>query len=357
MSLNIKYLVDNNDKQLSSKLYDEKYNKEELVKAIDIELDELISNNKSKNLDLILKSLFDEQILLNKNAKQQIRTIENNVILINQKIQTYRNIVNSLNIENDNLKINEARYDNYIDSLQNIITDLRDNSNVVLSKLIIEKTEKSQIEAENQGLLAQKNALIKQINTLNNLLAQAQRNIQKSQEKLSAKELTGGASSGTLASIIFDSGDVTKNKSQAMVVMDLNGGPNFKQFNKPKNLYIPAGAKQDYPFAEWFEITANNEKAITVESIQYSGDIFRNPFNYYETFPLVIEKNQTKRFDITKPSQYFLGLKGWIKPNLFRLDFKGEPSQYRFSMKVSISSGDLKETLPEITFLINNYTE
>ena len=53
------------------------------------------------------------------------------------------------------------------------------NNYVEFSKAINENIERGALEAENEGLIAQKNGLIKQIDTLNNLLNQQNQQIQR----------------------------------------------------------------------------------------------------------------------------------------------------------------------------------
>lgn len=351
MATEIKYIeTDNKDNKFVSKLFTEQFNLEEIKKSVDLDVNELIPNEKSKNLDLILKQIYFEQIEINSDLQNQIDLNQREIVLTNKKISEYRIIKNKLLELNDLLKIKEARSDNYIDSLQNIITDLKQNNVSILGKVVIEKTEKNTIDSENQGLIAQKNALIKQINILNNLLAQAQKSLARARQQLSAKEQINGAAIGELATIIFDNGDVTKTTTEAMVMLDLNGGPNFRR-SSPQNIYVPVGGGEK-AFSKYFEITAAYDKDIEVE-VQFSGDLLGNPFNFYGRAN--IEKNATKRFDITTASAFMTRQKGKFQKSW--LPWSGySPTKYTFSMMVKVNSGAEEAISPEISFIIYNYT-
>ena len=350
MATEIKYIANNKENGVSSKLLTDQFNVSEVIKSVDIDVNELIPNQKAKNLNLILKSIYLEQIEANNALSLQIENTKKELEIIKIKIFEYNIIVKKLLEINDLNKLKEARSDNYLDSLQNIIIDLKQNNVSILSKVVIEKTEKNTIDSENQGLIAQKNALIKQINILNNLLAQAQKSLARARQELSAKEQINGAPIGELATIIFDNGDVTKTTTEAMVMLDLNGGPNFKR-SSPQNIYVPVGGGEK-AFSKWFEITAAYDKDIEIE-VQFAGDLLGNPFNFYGRAN--IEKNATKRFDITTASAFMTRQPGRFKKSW--LPFSGySPTKYTFSMMVKVNSGAEEAISPEISFIIYNYT-
>jgi len=221
------------DKTVSAKLYIDQYNASQLEKAVDINVTELINGMPDVNLDLVPKPVYDAEVSQSVILQNEINTLQQEVTDLTAKVQTLTSDSSSLYISNDNLRVTNAKLENTISSVQQTTLELRTNLTTSLTKAINEATERTTLEAENSGLTAQKNALIKQIDTLNNLLAQANASLQVAQQQLSAKAqavAAGGVSTGQLSTLVWEKGDPSKNASQGYAYdMDLsNGGQKVK---------------------------------------------------------------------------------------------------------------------------------
>ena len=221
------------DKTVSAKLYIDQYNASQLEKAVDIKVTELINGMPDVNLDLVPKPVYDAEVSQSIILQNEINTLQQEVTDLTAKVQTLTSDSSSLYISNDNLRVTNAKLENTISSVQQTTLELRTNLTTSLTKAINEATERTTLEAENSGLTAQKNALIKQIDTLNNLLAQANASLQVAQQQLSAKAqavAAGGVSTGQLSTLVWEKGDPSKNASQGYAYdMDLsNGGQKVK---------------------------------------------------------------------------------------------------------------------------------
>lgn len=221
------------DKTVSAKLYIDQYNASQLEKAVDIKVTELINGMPDVNLDLVPKPVYDAEVSHSVILQNEINTLQQEVTDLTAKVQTLTSDSSSLYISNDNLRVTNAKLENTISSVQQTTLELRTNLTTSLTKAINEATERTTLEAENSGLTAQKNALIKQIDTLNNLLAQANASLQVAQQQLSAKAqavAAGGVSTGQLSTLVWEKGDPSKNASQGYAYdMDLsNGGQKVK---------------------------------------------------------------------------------------------------------------------------------
>ena len=221
------------DKTVSAKLYIDQYNASQLEKAVDIKVTELINGMPDVNLDLVPKPVYDAEVSQSVILQNEINTLQQEVTDLTAKVQTLTSDSSSLYISNDNLRVTNAKLENTISSVQQTTLELRTNLTTSLTKAINEATERTTLEAENSGLTAQKNALIKQIDTLNNLLAQANASLQVAQQQLSAKAqavAAGGVSTGQLSTLVWEKGDPSKNASQGYAYdMDLsNGGQKVK---------------------------------------------------------------------------------------------------------------------------------
>ena len=221
------------DKTVSAKLYIDQYNASQLEKAVDINVTELINGMPDVNLDLVPKPVYDAEVSQSVILQNEINTLQQEVTDLTAKVQTLTSDSSSLYISNDNLRVTNAKLENTISSVQQTTLELRTNLTTSLTKAINEATERTTLEAENSGLTAQKNALIKQIDTLNNLLAQANASLQVAQQQLSAKAqavAAGWVSTGQLSTLVWEKGDPSKNASQGYAYdMDLsNGGQKVK---------------------------------------------------------------------------------------------------------------------------------
>lgn len=323
-------LSDDTEISVSTKLYIDKYNKSELAKSVDLKVTELIKPLPDVKLDLVPKPVYDAEVQLNAELQAEINVLNITIDDLTSQLTIKTADSASLVLENDSLKLKEAKSDNNIQSIQTTVTDLRTNLTTSLTKAINEATEKTALEAENQGLTAQKNALIKQIDTLNNLLAQANASLAVAQQQLSAKAqavAAGGISTGELSTIIFDGGDISKWKEPNKLYADCgmwggHKGPNYA--GDPLG-YYPQGNKEQ--FSKYFEIVAG-PKDITVD-LKFTGETTINPFNMGFSLPVTLKANETKRFEMLKVNTawnqngaYDVGWGPWTswKPSLYKMN-------------------------------------
>ena len=295
-------LSDDTNVSVSTKLYVDKYNKGELAKSVDLRVTELIKPLPDVNLNLVPKPIYDAEVQLNEDLQNEIEILNITIDDLSAELAIKTADSSSLVLENDALRLKEAKSDNNIQSIQTTIVDLRTNLTTSLTKAINESTEKVALEAENNGLTAQKNALIKQIDTLNNLLAQANASLAVAQQQLSAKAqavAAGGISTGELATIVFDAGDVTKSKLTAMVNQDYNGGP-----NAVKNKFTKPGDNNGEGYVTYFDVVAG-PKDIRVD-INVTGGYTISPWDFGVSLPVNLKANETKRFATVNPNQQWV---------------------------------------------------
>ena len=305
MAIEKKYinLSDNSDSNVNTKLYIDQYNTTELIKSVDTTVTELIKALPDVNLDLIPKPIYDAELSHSADLQREVDTLTQDVFSLNSRIQTLLADSSSLYIDNDNLNVKVAGLENSLAQSATTTYELRTNLTTSLIKAINEATERTSLEAENNGLTAQKNALIKQIDTLNNLLAQANATIQVAQQQLSAKAQAvagGGISTGELATIVFDVGDITKSTQMAMIIQDFNGGP----FGKP-NKFSKSDGGNEKQFTSYFDIVTG-PKDITVD-IKVTGSFTLNPYDFGFSIPVSLKANETKRFPMDNPNA------AWVK--------------------------------------------
>ena len=293
MAIEKKYinLSDNSDSNVNTKLYIDQYNTTELIKSVDTTVTELIKSLPDVNLDLIPKPIYDAELSHSADLQREVDTLTQDVFSLNSRIQTLLADSSSLYIDNDNLNVKVAGLENSLAQSATTTYELRTNLTTSLIKAINEATERTSLEAENNGLTAQKNALIKQIDTLNNLLAQANATIQVAQQQLSAKAqavAAGGLSTGELSTLVFDGGDPSKRRVDGRDIMnDFNGGPQgvAQKFSPGGSL----AAKSLY-----FDVVVG-PKDVTV-MVECTKGYKQLPFDFGFTLPITLKANETKRF-------------------------------------------------------------
>ena len=351
MALEKKYidLTDIGDVTVSTKLYVDQYNNSELAKSVDLKVTELIKPIPIPKLDLVPKPIYDAEVQLNADLEFEIQMLNNEISALNVDISRLTADSSSLVIENDGLRLKEAKSDNSIQSIQTTVLDLRTNLTTSLTKAINEATEKTSLEAENAGLSAQKNALIKQIDTLNNLLAQANASLQVAQQQLSAKAqavAAGGIATGELATIVFDTGDPTKRKKDGFdFVNDYNGGAYRKD-----NTFTKAGGAE-VAWSSYFDVVAGpKDISVTIEPTNGYKQI---PFNFGVSVPVTLKANETKRFEtINANSSWVNGNPGNDGGSFWS---RSKPSRTDWTMRIIVKDTDANGKTENKDFLCRTH--
>jgi len=338
MALTKKYIDTTNstEETITTKLYLDQYNNNELSKSVNLQVTELIKPLPEIRLDLIPKPIYDTELSHSADLQIQVNILTADVDSLKARVQALMADSSSLYLDNDNLRVQNAGLNNKLGSIQKTTLDLKSNLTTSLTKAINEATERTSLEAENTGLVAQKTALIKQIDTLNNLLAQANATLQIAQQQLSAKAQAvagGGVSTGELSTIVFDIGDITKLTTPAMIMQDYNGGPNGKS-----NKFTKPGGDQGKAFAQYFDVVAG-PKDISVE-IKATGGFTILPYNFGLTLPITLKANETKRFTMDTPNTSWVnGYNGNDGGTFFR---SSRPNSVDFTLSIIIKDIDPK---------------
>jgi hypothetical protein len=285
----INFSEDDNNANVTTKLYSDVFNKEELEKSVNTLVTELIRPLPDRNLDLIPKPIYDAEVTRSLELEREIIDLQNEIDDLTSQVQALTADSGALYISNDNLLVTNARLENSLTSVQQTQLELRQNLTTSLTKAIAEATERTALEAENNGLTAQKNALAKQIDTLNNLLAAANASLAVAQQALSAKAqavAAGGVSTGELATILWEKGDPAKNGGNGYAYsLDLNQGG--------QKVWRTAGGAQGWS-SNYVDVVVG-PKDVEVE-IKQTFFLIPNKFK--------LKANQTQRLKFDKPNIY-----------------------------------------------------
>jgi hypothetical protein len=181
----------------------DKYDTEELIKAVDVEVKELLPNIPSINLDLVPRPVYNEKVAENEDLRKVVRKLNGDIVVLNSTIsaleaQVEFEINNRLSIE----QINDILV-NQIETLNATILDFASQIATSLQKSVDESILRASLQSQKTGFKAQIEALIQQINSLNAIIEglQAQLGAVRQQKDL---EQTTQAQGGTIINKIVN---------------------------------------------------------------------------------------------------------------------------------------------------------
>jgi hypothetical protein len=166
-------VVDSNNVASSlvfKELTKDKYDNEELKKAVDVEVKELLPNIPSTNLDLVPRPIYNAELTTSLNLRTQVINLTNTIGTLNVRItdlesQVQIEINNRLSIEQTNdLLVNQ------IETLNATIEDFSSQISTSLQKSVDESILRASLQSQKTGFKAQIEALIQQINSLNAII-------------------------------------------------------------------------------------------------------------------------------------------------------------------------------------------
>jgi len=151
-----------------------KYNEEQLVKAVDTVVDELIGPPKKEQPPVVPKPLYDDLRRLYDLRGVRINELEAQVSNLESIIAQLEALIESLQIELDAARIQQAVAENQAQQTnEQYIALLQDFSQAVI-KSTKEGIERVSLKAQTEGLIAQKESLRMQIQSITALVNQLQ---------------------------------------------------------------------------------------------------------------------------------------------------------------------------------------
>lgn len=329
-------ISDKETSTIDTKLVVDTYNVNELIKSVDVNVRELIKPLPTPNLDLVPKPLYDDALAQIQDLTATVTQQQNEIQDLNNDIIALEDRIKSLEFDLDDASLQKAFIENQFQQSGLTIVEVRQQIQDSFSKAINENIERGALEAENEGLIAQKNALIKQIDTLNNLLNQQNTQIQRLETQLSAKQqavAAGGIATGELSTLVFDAGDPTKNPVQGFNICQ-DYGDGYGSTAKYKS-FAPSGNEFKAIYRAWVDIVAG-PKDIQVD-FAFKGGLTRSPWNFGVNLPATIKANQTLRFKLDAPAAYLGTIKGQYGGGLFS---HSKASVYDYVMTVIVKNND-----------------
>lgn len=326
-------LVDRVQETLTTKLYTDQFDSNELEKSVNTKVTELIKPLPKAKLDLVPKPIYDSEVELNAELNRQIADLNTTIEDLRTRLNQKTADSGSLYVSNDFLKVTNANLENRLEAQNNIVSELRTGLSTAIQKSISENAERTGLEAENVGLVAQKTALLKQIDTLNNLVLAAQQSVAKTQE-----------ATANLAQIKSEAG--AKLLGNLAVVAPQNskpGGYGLVEINRIKKSGNDYRTEIVFGTGE-LKVSAGAKDV----SIQITDDGNWEGANLYQWSenPIVLKANQVKTINLQNPAVRSGRGNGGYVGGLGGAGTAKENYDFKIRMKATASDG----TTQEITF-------
>lgn len=217
----------------------DKYDNEELIKAVDVEVKELLPNIPNTNLDLVPRPVYNEKVAENEDLRKVVTKLNGDIVVLNSRISTLESQVqteinNRLSIEQTNdLLVNQ------IETLNATIEDFASQISTSLQKSVDESILRASLQSQKTGFKAQIEALIKQIDSLNAIIEglQAQLGAVRQQKDL---EATAQSQGGTIINKIVTANFLSKGSANdpVMAYKIKNARDRAKEWVYGKNLKL-----------------------------------------------------------------------------------------------------------------------
>jgi hypothetical protein len=178
-----------------------KLNRDEIVKAIDIEVKELKPDIPIANRSLVPKPLYDAEVSSSTDLRKQVADLTTKVSTLSSEISTLKEQVtteinNRLAIEQSNdVLVNQ------LDAINNTLNTFSNQIATSLQKSVEESILRASLQSQNTGFKAQIESLIKQIDSLNSI-------IEGLQSQLGAVQQQQAIQQGTQAQAMAAGADV-----------------------------------------------------------------------------------------------------------------------------------------------------
>jgi hypothetical protein len=312
----------------------DKYDNEELIKAVDVEVKELLPNIPNTNLDLVPRPIYNEKVAENEDLRKVVRKLNGDIVVLNSRISTLESQVqteinNRLSIEQTNdLLVNQ------IETLNATIEDFASQISTSLQKSVDESILRASLQSQKTGFKAQIEALIQQINSLNAIIEglQAQLGAVRQQKDLEAVAQSQG---GTIINKI-----VTANFSPKGSATDPVVAYKIKKARKGaqewvfgRNLKLVNNDLEDVDIT----ITTQFPK-VTIRNREFSEPWFRVPKSTYKitagsTEEITFIEDPGKVFGDKRDHTRFV--EGVLKITVKRKDGTSETKDFKTKLKVA----------------------
>jgi uncharacterized Fe-S cluster-containing radical SAM superfamily protein len=236
---------------LFKELKKDKYDEEELLKAIDVNVTELKPNIPKPKKDLVPKPLYDEEVKRVQDLRREVERLN----LIQTELSAIISELEAqvINLTNEQLVLDQTNdvLTNQSNTLTETINDFAAQIQTALQKSVEESILRASLQAQNSGFKAQIEALIKQIDSLNAI-------IKGLQSQLGAVQNQSAISQGTQAQAMAAGADVV---NEVVIVKVKEKTEEAKPAVWGK---IRASGGNKFINGDYIDFTNNDKKPVTI---------------------------------------------------------------------------------------------
>jgi hypothetical protein len=248
-------IVDNKNVASSlvfKELNKDKYDEEEIKKAINVNVTELKPNIPEPNLNLIPKPIYDKLVLQYADLQKQYNDLETIYQVALAEIRRLDTEVKRVTIEKLTIEQKDDLIANQMETLKDTLNLFTDQIQTAVQKSVEESILRTSLQSQNAGYKVQIEALIKQIDSLNSI-------IEGLQAQLGAVQQQQAITTGTQAQALAGGADVINE----VVILKINGPEIDKAFK------IASKQKASSTDVKWtsggtLDFTNNDKSPVTI---------------------------------------------------------------------------------------------
>jgi len=180
------------DGEQTGRIEKPKYDEEQLKKAVDVEVDELIGAPRAPQPDVVPRPVYEDLRKLYEQALADLAQANIRISQLESQVQTLTSEIEALLVENDSLKVQRAAAENEAQVATQRYSDLlKDFSNAII-KGTRDGIERVSLKAQVEGLQAQKETLREQLKSLNLIISQLEQRIEEQEERQASESALDG---------------------------------------------------------------------------------------------------------------------------------------------------------------------
>jgi chaperonin cofactor prefoldin len=236
---------------LFKEIHKDKYDTEELLKAVDVNIKELAPNIPTQRKDLVPKPIYDTEVSTSVDLRKQVASLNTTISDLNSQVSNLQTqIQNEINTRLVLEQTNDVVV-NQLDTVGNSVGDFANQIATSLQKSVDESILRASLQSQNTGFKAQIEALIKQIDSLNSI-------IEGLQAQLGAVQQQQAIQQGTQAEALASGGSVIN--QVVIAIVKTKQDPNEKDICGKVN----AAGGNKWINGEAINLTNNDKVPVTI---------------------------------------------------------------------------------------------
>lgn len=178
------YIQGERDGEIVNYIEKPAYTEEELIRAVDVNIDELVKPPKEPKPDVVPRPVYDELEDRFQQALDDLERAQSRILELEGQIAQLNAELQAALVENDSLKVQKAVVDNQYQQSTERYKDQTSKLTFAVIKATKEANARVQLNAQVEGLVAQKDVLRQQLLSLRQLVTNLEGQVQASVDSL-----------------------------------------------------------------------------------------------------------------------------------------------------------------------------